>query len=418
MKKTAKKTFAVAHLESSMIRAVRTRGAVSRIDLARELSLVASTAGLYVDRLIERGYLVESAKTRRGLGRPPVLLELNPAGGRFVGLDFDARQMMIATVDLAQRPHEQIRRTIPARAAADRVLTMIEELLDEVMGPRRRDVLGVGLGVPGKIDYRRGIALEYDFIPGWKNIEIGPRIERRFRLPVFVENNVRSMAVGELWSGQGRGMRDLVCLGIRSGIGLGIIVGGKLLSGATNLAGEIGRWTCPHLPALSRRASVLRSADRPRQTIEDVASLTAMLSAAAEQLARGRKSSLGRAGDTPSAGDLVAAANEDDELAIAIVREAAQVHGWIVRQLALLLDPEKIFIAGPLVEARNYIEAVRRAAMKGDSAVRANGVVDGDTAVNALSVELAPRIVASTLGRFGGALGAAALAFHHWTPRR
>src|SRR5205807_1155321 len=140
-------------------------------------------------------------------------------------------------------------------------------------------------------------------------------------------------------------------------------------------------------------------------------------SAAAEQLAEGRKSSLGRAGDAPTAGDLVAAANEDDGLATAIVREAAQVHGWIVHQLALLLDPEKIFIAGPLVEVRNYIEAVRRAAMKGESGVRGAGAAERDLAVRAASAELAPRIVSSTLGRFGGALGAAALAFHHWTPR-
>src|SRR5689334_18982976 len=104
MKKILKKPRAVANLESSLMRTIKARGALSRIELARQHSLVASTAGLYVDRLIERGYLMESRKTTRSLGRPPVLLELNPAGGRFVGLDFDARQMMVASVDLAQQP--------------------------------------------------------------------------------------------------------------------------------------------------------------------------------------------------------------------------------------------------------------------------------------------------------------------------
>jgi predicted NBD/HSP70 family sugar kinase len=400
MKKTSRKPRAVARMESSLIRAVRMRGAVSRVELARDLSLVASTAGLYVDRLIERGYLVESQKTTRGLGRPPVLLELNPAGGRFIGLDFDARQVMIATVDLAQQPLEQIRRTIPARATADRVLTIIEDMLDEVLASGRRDVLGIGLGVPGKIDPTRGVSLQYDFIPGWKNIAIGPRIAARFNLPVFVENNIRSIAVGELWSGQGRGLRDLVCLGIRSGIGMGIITGGKLLGGANNRAGEIGRWTCPSLPSLNHRPRTRRSGNRPRPTIEDVASLTAMLRRAADELARGRKSRMGESGDAPTGGDLVAAANEEDELAVAVIREAAQIHGWIVHQLGLLLDPERIFIAGPLIEAKTYIEAVRSAAVELGSA------------------ELGPRLVPSTLGRFGGALGAAALAFHHWMPCR
>ncbi len=381
-----------------MIRAVRTRGAVSRIDLARDLSLVASTAGLYVDRLIHRGYLVESRKTTRGLGRPPVLLELNPTGGRFIGLDFDARQIMIAAVNLAQQPLEQIRRTIPGRATAERVLSLIEELLAEVIASSRHDVLGIGLGVPGQIDPSRGVSLHYDFIPGWNNIEIGPRIAERFRLPVFVENNVRSMAIGELWSVQGRGLRNLLCLGIRSGIGLGIVADGKLLEGANNRAGEIGRWACPVLPLVENGARRSRSAHRPAQTIEDVASLTAVLRTAAAELSRGRKSLLGKAGDMPTAGDLVAAANEGDELAVRVIQNAARIHGWIVHQLSLLLDPERIFIAGPLIETRGYLDSVRAAAVETGSG------------------EVAPLIVPSTLGRFGGALGAAALAFHHWTP--
>ncbi len=381
-----------------MIRAVRTRGAVSRIDLARDLSLVASTAGLYVDRLIHRGYLVESRKTTRGLGRPPVLLELNPTGGRFIGLDFDARQIMIAAVNLAQQPLEQIRRTIPARATAERVLSLIEELLADVIASGRHDVLGIGLGVPGQIDPARGVSLHYDFIPGWKNIAIGPRIAERFGLPVFVENNIRSMAIGELWSVQGRGLRNLVCLGIRSGIGLGIIADGKLLEGANNRAGEIGRWASPVFTPLENGSRRSRSNHRPSQTIEDVASLTAVLRNAAMELSRGRKSLLGKPGGTPTPGDLVAAANEGDELAASVIQHAARIHGWIVHQLALLLDPERIFIAGPLIETRDYLDSVRAAAVETGTA------------------ELGPLIVPSTLGRFGGALGAAALAFHHWTP--
>ena len=358
---------------------------MSRVELARHLSLVASTAGLYVDRLIERGYLIESRKTTRGLGRPPVMLELNPLGGRFIGLDFDARQMMVATVDLAQQPLSQTRRTIPARATAERVLSMIEDVLAEAIAAGGHDILGIGLGVPGTIDPTRGVSLSYDFIPGWKNVAIGPRVAAKFGLPVFVENNIRSIAVGELWSGGGRGLRDLVCLGIRSGIGMGIITGGKLLGGANNRAGEIGRWTCPNFPP----ANGSRKRAKPsRQTIEDVASLTAMLRTAAGELAAGAESSMAESGHAPTAGDLVTAANAGDELATSIIRDAAPIHGWVVDQLGQLLDPEKIFIAGPLVEANNYIEAVRAAAIESGGA------------------ELGPRIVPSTLGRFGGALGA------------
>ena len=400
MTKIAKKHHAVADLESAMVRLVRARGSISRTKLAQELKLVASTAGIYADRLIRSGYLVESKTTPRGVGRPPVLIELNPLRGRFIGVDFDARQVMAVAVDFAQRPLEQVHRTLPARATTERVLTTIEQSIREVMGPRIGDVLGIGLGVPGPVDADRGIALDYKFIPDWHHVEIKPRIAAAFNAPVFVENNLRSMALGELWCGAGRGLRDLVCLGIRSGIGSGIIVGGKLLCGSNNLAGEIGRWACPEdiLPAPAAAAGS-RAGAAPR-TIEDVASVTAMLAEAGERLSQGQKSALGKPGDLPTVADLLAAAGAGDPLARSIVERAAFTHAWIVFQLALLLDPERMVIAGPLAEGPVYLDLLQQAIAR------------------LAGPKLGLRVVRSTLGAFAGALGAAALAFHHWRPRR
>src|SRR6516165_4619434 len=143
MTKIVRKPHAVADLESAMVRLVRARGSISRTELAQELKLVASTAGIYADRLIRGGYLVESKTTPRGLGRPPVLIELNPRRGRFIGVDFDARQVMTVVVDFAQRPLEQVCRTIPARAGTEHVLSTIEESIRAVIGPRKSEVLGI-----------------------------------------------------------------------------------------------------------------------------------------------------------------------------------------------------------------------------------------------------------------------------------
>jgi N-acetylglucosamine repressor len=398
--KAVKKPHAVADLESAMVRVVRAQGPLSRIELARELQLVASTAGIYADRLIQDGYLVESKSVPRGLGRPPVLIELNPRGGRFIGVDFDARHVMAMAVDFAQGPLEQVRRTIPSLSTAERVLQTIEESIREVIGSRRSDVLGIGLGVPGPVDAERGIALDYKFIRDWHNVEVKSRIAATFQIPVFVENNLRSMALGELWCGEGRGLSDLVCLGIRSGIGSGIIVGGSLLRGSNNLAGEIGRWACPEDIMPVRSVDTDRAAQERPRTIEDVASVTAMLDEAGERLARGERSTLGRPGDLPNVAELLDAAGAGDSLGRSIVERAAFTHGWIVHQLALLLDPERVVIAGPLAEGAVYLDALRRATTR----------LAGST--------LSSRVVRSTLGDFAGARGAAALAFHHWRPRR
>jgi predicted ArsR family transcriptional regulator len=156
--KAIKKPHAVADLESAIVRLVRSRDAISRSELARELGLVASTAGIYADRLIGRGYLVESKSTSPGTGRPPVLISLNPRGGRFIGVDFDASQILVVAVDFTQQPLARIRRRLPAGAKPERVLTQIEDAIREALGPSSRDVLGIGVGVPGLVDAERGVA--------------------------------------------------------------------------------------------------------------------------------------------------------------------------------------------------------------------------------------------------------------------
>jgi predicted NBD/HSP70 family sugar kinase len=387
-KRVIRKPRAVAGLESKLLRVVRGKGSISRVDLAREMELVPSTAGIYVERLLRDRYLVEMTPAARTLGRPPILLELNPDAGRFIGVDFDARQIMAVAVDFAQQPLVQVRRTIPVHSGAERVLSLIEEVIQEAAGSQRRNVLGIGLGVPGPIDADRGLSLRYDFIRDWQNVPIGPRMAAKFRVPVFVENNLRSMALGELWCGCGQGLRHLVCLGIRSGIGAGIIVDGKLLGGAHNLAGEIGRWSYPGTGGLESGSG---------RTIEDVASVTALLSAAAEKWNRRRNRGLGQ---SPSVDDLLTAVAEGDRPYVELIEQAARVHGWIAHQLTLLLDPERIVLAGPLVESAPYLAALRQTV---------DSLGGGD---------VVQKIVCSSLGPFAGAIGAAALAIHHWVPGR
>src|SRR5881394_2533703 len=116
------------------------------------------------------------------------------------------------------------------------------------MGGRARDVLGIGIGVPGAIDPKNQVALAYAHIKGWKNIPLGETLTKKFKVDVFLENNIRSMALAELWFGQGRGLENFICLGIRTRIAAGIVAGGHLLHGEGNRAGEIGGWLYPVAP--------------------------------------------------------------------------------------------------------------------------------------------------------------------------
>lgn len=391
----------VASLEAELLRRVRARGGLSRVQLARELKLAPSTAGIYVDRLVREGFLLElEASGHEAAGRPPLSLVPNPEGGRFIGVDFEARNLMATVVNFSQQPLRQVHRTLCGEDSAAQILRKIEQAIEEVMARDARPVLGIGVGVPGLIDPVTNVAVHYEFIQGWDNVPLGAHLEARFGVPVFLENNIRSMALAELWFGAGQGLRHIVCIGIRSGIAAGVVVNGQLLQGTRHRAGEIGHWICPVPAELAPEGATSAEGGwrwEPRARLEQIASLPAILSRARRHGDAGRGKSCGE----QTIEDVLAAARAGDELACSLVRAAGRVHGWVAHQVNELFNPEKIIFAGPLAEAGDlFLSPVREMAGELGSA--------GRDAV----------IVNSSLGRYNGAVGAAALALHQWKPTR
>ncbi len=382
----------MASLESSLVQRLRLSDGASRIELARAMELAPSTVGLYVDRLIEQGFLREGAKSRLSAGRPRVLLELNPKAGYFVGVEFEARQLTAISLDFSNRTLKRHRQTLRATDTADTVLSKIEEGV-EAVSARGKRLLGVGVAVPGTVDNERGIAVHYEFIRGWQDVPIVETLGEKFGVPIFLENNVRSMALAERWFGLARECENFICLGIRSGIGAGVVLSGQLYRGENNFAGEIGGWVCP--------AETAPESSSPAK-LEELASVRAILNQLAAAIANGRKSALsGRPLRGFTVDDLSRAAREGDQLVLEKLQQAGEILGRTICQMSLLLNPEMVVVAGPLAELGDlFLESMRQAAVRHTPALHAR----------------TPRIVASELGQYSGALGAAAQAVHQWEP--
>src|ERR1043166_585091 len=274
------KRRAIANLEAELLRRVRAQAGLSRVELARQLHLAPSTAGAYVDRLIAEGFLFETQKVERDLGRPPTLLSLNPEGGRFIGVDFEAHNLMATAVDFSQQPMRRIHKAIRSTDSVEQIIGKIERTIEELMDHHSRTVLGIGMGVPGTIDPVNQIALHYPHIRDWNNIALGERLTKRFKVDVFLENNIRTMALAELWFGQARKLQDFVCIGIRTGVAAGIVVRRRLLHGKNNLAGEIGEWLCPVAPLQRDPKSGRNTWDCQKLLpLEEIVSVPAILNA-------------------------------------------------------------------------------------------------------------------------------------------
>jgi glucokinase len=398
------KQKAIANLEGELLRRVRADEGLSRVELARKLHLAPSTVGAYVDRLVAEGFLFEWQKAERDFGRPPTLLALNPKGGRFVGVDFEAHNIMGTVVDFSQQPLQRIHKTIRPSDSVEQIIGKIEELISQLMGGRGRDVLGIGIGVPGAIDPRAQVALAYAHIKGWKNIPLGERLAKKFKVDVFLENNIRSMALAEMWFGQARGLENFVCLGIRTGIAAGIVIRRGVLHGKNNLAGEVGNWLCPVAPIERKINGAANNwSCAGLQSLEEIASVPAIVSAVNQASKENGGTGLSVKKESLSFEDVARDAIDGNRVVCQVVENVAQTLGWVVCQIDAVFNPQKVILAGSLVALGDALLMPLR------------------KAVERFSSELQqepPAIVNSELGEFNGALGAAALALHEWKPKR
>lgn len=356
---------------------LRSRRAVSRSGLAKLVNASASTLGLYVDQLIDMGLAREVGMERVSkLGRPMRLLALNPESGWFAGVEFTAQRVQATAVDFAGGVVASEKKELPVQADVQTVLKTVADLIITLHLTCNRPLMGIGIGVPGLLDRKRGVARYFSFLKGWRDVPLAEVISQSFRVPTVLENNLRVIALAERWFGQGGNLEDFVVLGARSGLGLSMVHRGELMRGANEMAGEVGLWTWPHpegdqamhdhlsAPAVYRRLASL-SSDAP--------------------FPADLRESLARVADPESAAWK------------SVVMDFARV----TRSLQLMLDPEKIFLHGPLTSlGQRFCDDVTASA---------------DTLRPELP-DMKVQLVPSVLHDDAGALGAASLAMEAWEP--
>ena len=393
----------VSHIGSEILKGVRRNDGISRVQLARKLELAPSTIGIYVECLIREGFLLESEKASRQFGRPPILLRPNPDGGRFIGVDFEARNIMAVVVDFSDQPLRYIHEYIEQGDSVEKVIEKIERVVKHLLPQGSRPPLAMGVGVPGLVNSSRGVAIDYKYIGNWRDVPIAERLSKRFGIPVFLENNARTMALAELWFGQGRGLRDFVCIANRSGMGAGLILNGQLYCGAHHTAGAFGRWR------ISPEVELLESFHLSRKSgsavnrfqLMDLASVAAIKEALQRAIASGEDSILRNLPERITVKDVTQAVQQRDSLTRKIIGAAASVLGHSIGQVIFVVDPAKVVLAGPVaLWGEAFLHPLRKAVCE---TVEPAGLK-------------APEIVNSAMGEYSGALGAAALALHNWKP--
>nr|PZN38179.1 MAG: hypothetical protein DIU70_11360 [Bacillota bacterium] len=248
-----------------------------------------------------------------------------------------------------------------AREGPERVCLDMVDLCRRALaaaGVEAREVAAAGVGLPGPVDTRRGTTLQTPNIPGLEGFPVASFLREQLGVPVFVENDANLAALGEWALGAGRGARHVLYVTVSTGIGGGIVLDGRVYSGAHGSAGEVG-----HILAVpgGRPCGCGR-----RGCLEAHASGTAIGQIATEALAAGEPSRLREMADPVTgrvtAAQVAAAAREGDPLATRIWDQAMRHIGWALGDLANILDPERIVLGGGVARAGEQMLGPVRAA--------------------------------------------------------
>jgi predicted NBD/HSP70 family sugar kinase len=333
-----------------VVDALRREGSASRTDLVRITGLSRSTITTLVGDLQERGMVVESELDGRpehpGRGRPPVLLRLAPSAGAVLGVDFGHRHLRVAVADLSSTLLAERRADLDVDSSADHALDaaagLVAEVLDEA-GLTIEQVVGAGMGVPGPIDRRTGAVGSSVILPGWVGLNPAEQLARRLKVHVDVDNDANLGALAEHTLGAGRGLDDVIYVKVSSGIGAGIVLGGRVHRGVSGFAGEIG-----HVQ-VRRDGAVCRCGNRG--CLETVASATALL----ETLRPVHGDDLGLAG-------LLALAAEGDPGTLRVINDAGRAVGQALGDLCNSLNLAAIIVGGDLSAAGpSLLDGIREA---------------------------------------------------------
>jgi predicted NBD/HSP70 family sugar kinase len=229
---------------AAVLSAVRAESGVTQPQIVERVGLGRSVVAQRVSEL-ERAGLIEGAGLGPSSGgRAPRRLRLRAERGVVVGVDIGPAELVVAIADLTGVLLAARHQEVDVAAGPDAVLTVAEKLAAELCHSRNRAVWAVGVGVPGPVEFRTGLPVVPPIMPGWDRYPIRERLRTRFGAPVWVDNDVNLMALGELHAGtDGAGHMLYVRAGV--GIGAAIVMDGRLYRGANGSAGDIGHVAIP-----------------------------------------------------------------------------------------------------------------------------------------------------------------------------
>lgn len=319
-------------------------------DFSKSLGISVPTITKLLGELIDEGFLQDLGKLGTSGGRRPSVFGLNPEAGYFVGVDVARHHFHIAVCDFKGELVKFIQDIeFVLEASQESFRNMCRMVKDEITGSGIPwfKVLGVGVSLSGRVNPEKGYSLTYS---NNEDLPLKDLFQKEFNVPVTIENDSRAMTYGEYMTLGAKADKDMVFINLSWGLGMGMILGGKLYYGKSGYSGEIG-----HFPLLDN--NVICRCGKVG-CLETGASGSALHSMMVDMLKSGRQSSLsksfGRKGDIELE-EILQAIGDEDVLAIECIGKIGRTLGRGIAGVINIFNPGLVVIGGRLIVGKDYL---------------------------------------------------------------
>ena len=330
---------------------VRSGRAATRAELGRITGLSRTAVVARVSALAESGLLRVGAELASTGGRPPGSLELAADAACVLAVAIGRSRSQVAVFDLGGTELAASAVDHEVGAGPDAIMPGVADQLARLLGPGTPPVLGIGMSLPGAVDTERAVSIDTPVMAGWDGVALAPYLATVAGAPLFVANDADILARSE-YLGHAAQVRDLLVLKASTGLGLGVVADGRIVSGALGAAGDLGH------------TKVAEATGRPCRC-GDVGCLET-IAAGWSLVARLREE--GR--DVEHVRDLVAHALAGDAEAKQLLRESGRMVGEVLAVAINLLNPRAVVLGGDMAAAYDvYAAGVREAVYARSSAL-------------------------------------------------
>jgi len=330
---------------------LRVKNPISRAKISRDLNISAPVVSRAIEKLIEKGYVIEAERIKTKMGKRPTPLIINKNKFFVIGIDLGKERLKMAFVNLKGEVVDKFKGSVilKNKRALKRIVNEIKNSIEKYTNgkdsnPYKIKAICVGVPAAVNINTERVLSTHHYKDSEWKDFNLKNIITSEFNIPVFVENDANLSAIGEKHYGEGQKYNTIIFVEVSSGIGAGIIIDNKLIRGSSGYAGEIGF-------AISN-SKKLAFKIKDRGFLEEHSSIRSIRERTIAEIKKGRetiitsmvKNNIEKV--TPSL--VCKAAIKGDKLANNVITTIVKLLSIEIINLVLIVNPQLVVLGGDI----------------------------------------------------------------------